>query len=106
MIAGAEDFGVLNEAGRKIQGMSLQSYLFFGSAYQLYQHIKGLLATQADCLFLVFDFRLVTGIDSSATHSFRQIKQIADEREVKLVFVNLDGGLERRFALPNSCPEI
>ena len=93
----AEDFGVLNEAGRKIQGMSLQSYLFFGSAYQLYQHIKGLLATQADCLFLVFDFRLVTGIDSSATHSFRQIKQAADERGVKLVFVNLDSGLERTF---------
>src|SRR5215471_15030845 len=93
----ADDFGVLNEAGRKIQGMSLQSYLFFGSAYQLYQHIKGLLATQADCLFLIFDFRLVTGIDSSATHSFRQIKQAADERGVKLVFVNLDSGLERTF---------
>jgi SulP family sulfate permease len=93
----ADDFGVLNEAGRKIQGMSLQSYLFFGSAYQLYQHIKGLLAAQSDCLFLVFDFRLVTGIDSSATHSFRQIKQAADERGVKLVFVNLDSGLERTF---------
>jgi sulfate permease, SulP family len=93
----AEDFGVLNEAGQRIQGMSLQSYLFFGSAYQLYQHIKKLLATQTDCLFLVFDFRLVTGIDSSATHSFRQIKQAADERGVKLVFVNLESGLERAF---------
>jgi sulfate permease, SulP family len=88
---------VLNEAGNKIQGMSLQSYLFFGSAYQLYQHIKGLLANEADCLFLIFDFRLVTGIDSSATHSFRQIKRLADERGVKLVFVNVAGELDRAF---------
>jgi sulfate permease, SulP family len=93
----AADFAVLNELGRKIQGMSLQSYLFFGSAYQLYQHIKGLLINQADCRFLVFDFRLVTGIDSSATHSFRQIKRAADERGVKLVLVNLAAELDRAF---------
>jgi SulP family sulfate permease len=92
---GAADSAVLDQAGSKIQGMTLQSYLFFGSAYQLYQHIKGLLANEGDCLFLVFDFRLVTGIDSSATHSFRQIKRLADERGVKLVLVNLSGELDR-----------
>jgi SulP family sulfate permease len=91
------DLAVLNEGGRKIQGLSLQSYLFFGSAYQLYQHIKGLLADETDCLFLVFDFRLVTGIDSSATHSFRQIKRAADDRGAKLVFVNLARELDKAF---------
>jgi SulP family sulfate permease len=94
---GATDLAVLNERGSKIQGMSLQSYLFFGSAYQLYQHIKGLLANETDCLFLVFDFRLVTGIDSSAIHSFRQIKRAVDESGVKLVFVNLAAELDRVF---------
>src|SRR5262249_8749441 len=93
----ASDLAVLNEVGNKIQGMSLQSYLFFGSAYHLYQHIKALLAGKANCLFLIFDFRLVTGIDSSAAHSFRQIKQLADECGVKLVFVNLAGELDRAF---------
>ena len=43
--------------------MSLQSYLFFGSANQLYQHIKELLAARPECRYLVFDFRLVTGIN-------------------------------------------
>ena len=48
----------------EIQGMALQSYLFFGSANRLYQHVKALLAQQPDCRFLIFDFQRVTGIDS------------------------------------------
>jgi SulP family sulfate permease len=93
----AAELALLNEIGQRIQGMTLQSYLFFGSANRLYQHIKELLATHADCRYLVFDFRFVVGIDSSATHSFRQIKRIADERGVKLVLVNLGRELDRTF---------
>jgi SulP family sulfate permease len=93
----AADLMLLNEQGQQIQGMSLQSYLFFGSANRLYQHIKSLLAEQTACRFLVFDFRLVTGIDSSATHSFRQIKHVADEQSVKLVLVNLSREVEQAF---------
>jgi SulP family sulfate permease len=93
----ATDLALLNKAGQQIQGMCLQSYLFFGSANRLYQYIKLLFARQVDCRFLVFDFRLVVGIDSSATHSFRQIKRAADERGVKLVLVNLGRELERAF---------
>jgi len=94
---GAADLALLNKAGHQIQGLCLQSYLFFGSANRLYQHIKALFAKQPNCRFLVFDFRLVVGIDSSATHSFRQIKRAADESGVKLVFVNLRRELERIF---------
>jgi sulfate permease, SulP family len=68
---------ILAAHGSEIQGMSLQSYLFFGSANRLYQQVKALFANQPDCRFLMFDFRLVTGIDSSAMHSFTQIKQVA-----------------------------
>jgi MFS superfamily sulfate permease-like transporter len=63
----------------EIQGMALQSYLFFGSANRLYEHVKELLGRRPECRFLLFDFRLVTGIDSSATHSFSQIKQAATD---------------------------
>ena len=62
---GPEELAILAAHGREIQGMSLQSYLFFGSANRLYQQVKALFANQPDCRFLVFDFRLVTGIDSS-----------------------------------------
>ena len=74
---GPEELAILAAHGSEIQGMSLQSYLFFGSANRLYQQVKALFANQPDCRFLMFDFRLVTGIDSSAMHSFTQIKQVA-----------------------------
>jgi SulP family sulfate permease len=77
--------------------MALQSYLFFGSANQLYQHVKTLLAQEQSCRFLIFDFRLVTGIDSSATHSFAQIEQAAATSGASIVLVNLTPELERAF---------
>jgi hypothetical protein len=43
--------------GHEIQGMALQSYLFFGSANRLYEHVKTLLGRQPDFRFLLFDFR-------------------------------------------------
>ena len=58
-----DDQEVLAAHGGKIQGLNLQSYLFFGSANRLYQHVKALLALHPECRFLVFDFKLVTGID-------------------------------------------
>ncbi len=94
---GPEELAILAQHGRQIQGMSLQSYLFFGSANSLYQQVKALFAREPDCRFLVFDFRLVTGIDSSAMHSFTQIKRAADEAGARLVLVNLSPEIEQAF---------
>jgi SulP family sulfate permease len=90
-----DDQAVLSAHGGKIQGLNLQSYLFFGSANRLYQHVKELLARHPECRFLVFDFKLVTGIDSSAAYSFAQIKRTAQDRGVKLVLVELASSAEK-----------
>jgi sulfate permease, SulP family len=90
-----DDQAVLSTHGGKIQGLNLQSYLFFGSANRLYQHVKALLQQQPECQFLVFDFKLVTGIDSSAAYSFAQIKRTARDRGVQLVLVHLPAAAEK-----------
>jgi len=90
-----DDQAVLSAHGGKIQGLNLQSYLFFGSANRLYQHVKAMLADHPECRFLLFDFKLVTGIDSSAAYSFAQIKRVAAERGIKLVLVNLPAATEK-----------
>ena len=90
-----DDQAVLAAHGGKIQGLNLQSYLFFGSANRLYQHVKALLARHPECRFLVFDFKLVTGIDSSAAYSFAQIKRTAHDRGIKLVLVHLPSAAEK-----------
>ncbi len=90
-----DDQAVLAAHGGKIQGLNLQSYLFFGSANRLYQHVKALLARHPECRFLVFDFKLVTGIDSSAAYSFAQIKRAAHDRAIKLVLAHLPPAAEK-----------
>ncbi|MGA7997144.1 MAG: SulP family inorganic anion transporter [Bradyrhizobium sp.] len=90
-----DDQAVLSVHGGKIQGLNLQSYLFFGSANRLYQHVKALLARHPECRFLVFDFKLVTGIDSSAAYSFAQIKRAAHDRGIRLVLVHLPPAAEK-----------
>jgi SulP family sulfate permease len=86
---------VLAAHGGTIQGLNLQSYLFFGSANRLYQHVKALLHRHPECRFLVFDFKLVTGIDSSAAYSFAQIKRTAHDRGIKLVLTHLPPTAEK-----------
>ena len=90
-----DDQAVLAAHGRKIQGLNLQSYLFFGSANRLYQHVKALLARQPECRFLVFDFKLVTGIDSSAAYSFAQIKRAALDLGIRPVLVHLSPAAQK-----------
>lgn len=90
-----DDQAVLSAHGGKIQGLNLQSYLFFGSANRLYQHVKALLVRHPECRFLLFDFKLVTGIDSSAAYSFDQIKRTAHDLGIKLVLVHLPSTAEK-----------
>jgi len=90
-----DDQAVLSAHGGKIQGLNLQSYLFFGSANRLYQHVKELLGRHPECRFLLFDFKLVTGIDSSAAYSFAQIKRTAQDRGIRLVLVELASSAEK-----------
>jgi SulP family sulfate permease len=90
-----DDQAVLSAHGGKIQGLNLQSYLFFGSANRLYQHVKALIARHPECRFLVFDFKLVTGIDSSAAYSFDQIKRTAHDLGIRLVLVHLPTAAEK-----------
>jgi sulfate permease, SulP family len=90
-----EDQALLAANGNNIQGLNLQSYLFFGSANRLYQHVKALLTRHPECRFLLFDFKLVTGIDSSAAYSFAQIKRAANDRGVTLVLVHLPTSAEK-----------
>ncbi|MHC2721137.1 SLC26A/SulP transporter family protein [Bradyrhizobium diazoefficiens] len=90
-----DDQEVLLAHGGKIQGLNLQSYLFFGSANRLYQHVKKLLHERPECRYLLFDFKLVTGVDSSAAYSFAQIKRSAGDLGVELILVYLPAAAEK-----------
>jgi sulfate permease, SulP family len=96
---GPDELALLAAHGHEIQGMALQSYLFFGSANRLYEHVKALLAAQPMCRFLLLDFHRVTGIDSSASQSFSQIAQAVAEHRARIVLVDLTPEVERTFRI-------
>ena len=70
----------LQDMGGQIQVLSLQGFLFFGTANQLLNQVKqqlGDLGSSDLPQFIVIDFRQVTGMDSSVVYSFNKLKQVA-----------------------------
>ena len=95
----------LLELGKKVHILELQGFIFFGTANSVLETIRERLATTRDPqpLFVILDFRRVTGFDSSAAYSFAKIKHLADTFNFTLIFTHLSaddqtelirGGLE------------
>jgi SulP family sulfate permease len=76
--------------GHELFILQLQGFVFFGTANQLVERLKdrigegGLPAVR----FLLLDFRLVSGIDSSAVLGFVKMRQLAENEDVVLVFAH------------------
>lgn len=98
------DERLLSYYDRDILILSLQGFLFFGSAHTVYTSVKGFFVDPETCpKFLVLDLRLVQGIDSSATSAFVKMARLALEREAGMIVTQgssevaqslLQGGLD------------
>lgn len=94
----AAEVRMLHRHGRRILAFSLQGYMFFGTANKLLTRVIGRCAAgqgEDAPAFVVFDFRRVTGIDSSAAMSFAKLRQFAEKRGLMLVFAHLPPDVAR-----------
>ena len=82
---------LLQEQGDQIYILRLQSYLFFGTANNLLEHIHQRLSdiNLPKIKFLVIDFKQIEGIDSSAVVSFIKMKQLAQKFSAILILTSL-----------------
>lgn len=87
---------ILDRHGAAIRVVMLQGYIFFGSSHYLYNEVKQLLTTEK-LRFIVLDFRMVNGIDASATTSFQRLGGIAAASGATVVLTNLNPAI--RLAL-------
>jgi SulP family sulfate permease len=89
----------LKDLGAHIHVMQLQGYVFFGTAYQLLQRVKERLFAQdpLPIYFVVLDFRLVAGIDSSAVVSFARMRKLAEAHGAVLVLTELPAPVRRQL---------
>lgn len=82
----AADEQRLLDHGAAIRILVLEGYMFFGTAHRLLTEIEAMAATgQGEMRYLVLDLSLVSGIDSSAVHSFEKLRRLAEAHRFTLV---------------------
>src|SRR5690606_37777435 len=94
-----EQTQTLRKYGNEIQILWLQGYLFFGSANRLLEEAKHRVDAPGafPVRYVVLDFRLVAGIDSSAIFSFIKLRNFASERGVALIFCGMTPAMVASF---------
>ncbi len=90
---------MLEQAGDRFYVMELQGFVFFGMAHKLLDKVKARLddSEQTPLEYLLLDFRLVTGLDSSASYAFSRLEQIANQHGIKLAIANLNPSVRKSF---------
>jgi SulP family sulfate permease len=82
---------LLRRYGKQVLILELQGYIFFGTANQLLEKIRGHINNYRDShlCFLVVDFSQVTGIDSSVVVSFNKMMNLLLENDATIVLTGL-----------------
>ncbi len=106
---------LLTRYGDWLYILELQGYIFFGTATQVLEEIRAYLDSPGRVRpphFILLDFRLVPGMDSSAAYSFVKVKRLAQARGITLVITHLAPGIQKQFRkdLPSEsfhyCPDL
>jgi SulP family sulfate permease len=90
---------LLRERGENTRIFCLQGFLFFGTATRLLDRVLQRLGegTGGEARTVVFDFRLVTDLDASAANCFVRLGRLTAERNVTLVFAQLNEACGRQL---------
>jgi len=98
---------ILEENGDKIFILPLQGFVFFGTANQILERVQQRFASDpiTDMSFLVFDFRQVTGVDSSAVNSFNKLQIMAEKNEFKVLLCGMTDEVNDQFKTENLISE-
>jgi len=93
-----EEMDILEVEGEQILVLELQGVIFFGTANKLINQIDDCLAQNPNVKFVILDFRLVSGLDASAVLSFAKLEQLANQKQVHLLFTQLSKEAAQRLS--------
>jgi SulP family sulfate permease len=92
---------LLQRKGNWLYILELQGFIFFGTANKILETIRHYLETEATAhppRYLILDFRLVTGADSSAGFSFSKLMRLTESRGIKLILTHVSAQIQRQFS--------
>ena len=81
---------LLQREGDKILILRLQGYIFFGTAYRFYEHLRSRITSAAgnQLRFIILDFKAVRGLDVSTIMDFQKLKKLTDGKGIELLIAN------------------
>ena len=90
---------VLEQHDEQIMILSLQGFIFFGCTPQLLKPILNRIDNRHEVplAFVVFDFRQITGLDSSAINSFKKLNRKARKEDFIIVLCGLSESISQKF---------
>jgi sulfate permease, SulP family len=83
------DDKILAEHGASTFGLSLQGYLFFGTAQIIVNQVTEA-TRRTERRVIVIDMQAVRGMDASALMCFRKLRELCEPHQIALVFAGLD----------------
>ncbi len=87
----------LDEVGEAVLILELQGFIFFGTAHRILSQVRAQLGTTPGLRFVICDFRLVSGIDSSALIIFERLVLVAQEHDFGVLLTGLSGEHRAQF---------
>jgi len=86
----------LLETGNAIQLYWLSGYIFFGSSEGVFERIRADIASLPSrrIAYVVLDFVMVTGADSSAIVSLTKLRNFCDKQDIALIYCSLSPAIQ------------
>lgn len=87
---------ILLEQGDQLLYLKLHGYIFFGTANSLFDEINEKLESKNSFNYLILDFKLVDGLDSSASMYIAKLEQLAKRHPFTLILTEMDPRTKRQ----------
>lgn len=89
----------LRSLGLQTVIFQLQGFIFFGTAHDLFERVRRRVQTPdlPALRFVLFDFRLVSRLDSTALLSFSKLCQLAEQQGLSLIFTQLSPAIAHQI---------
>lgn len=91
---------LLHEKGEEIYILRLQGYIFFGTANTLLEQVRSRITNPAlpKISFLILDFQLTGGLDSSSVISFVKMRRLAKQSDIVLILTDLTPEIDAKLS--------
>ena len=98
---------IIADHGEQISILPLQGFIFFGTANRLLDRVNDRIENKetSNLKYLIFDFRHVTGLDSSTINSFNKLRIMAKNHGFRVVFCSLNQDMANQLKVGGLLPD-